>query len=215
MRNWGDTIAYPVFKSELNTNDFTRFPPALGTAFSGFDYRPGADTSYAIRNCNYDIFKSQTKFNSLSGFIEPTPFIGAFDPWQDTCWLRGWTAVDHYGFLSKNDIRTTSKAKPTIICEASIVSRINSKKSAEIINLSHLVCNNHLKVSLVLKSAVTNINISMFDLRGRCIGSIYKGNINEGTHSFTTNTEGIISGQYMLRVKSNNFSVSKIISIVK
>ena len=54
------------------------------------------------------------------------------------------------------------------------------------------------------------VDISLYDLRGRNIWSIYNGNLNPGTFNFSENFQNISSGVYILKIStSSGYSKSK------
>lgn len=54
----------------------------------------------------------------------------------------------------------------------------------------------------------SKINISVYDISGRMLSEIHKGNVNKGSHTFEFNPLGLPSGLYFINVKSGKINRS-------
>ncbi len=60
-----------------------------------------------------------------------------------------------------------------------------------------------------------NVNINIYDIRGRLVKHIYDGRLNKGFNSFTWNSKNNSNGIYFWRVKSNDTTFTKRITLIK
>ena len=69
-----------------------------------------------------------------------------------------------------------------------------------------------LKLQTTSSSA---IHIQLLDLNGRKISTIHEGNLEQGIHSFSIETNGLTPGTYLVKIVTNEGTLSKELLITK
>jgi len=59
------------------------------------------------------------------------------------------------------------------------------------------------------------VELSIYDLNGKKVKDIFNGTLNKGIHLYTVDFQGYHSGQYFVKMKSENFSKTKKVVLVK
>ena len=59
------------------------------------------------------------------------------------------------------------------------------------------------------------VELSVFDLNGRLVKILYKGELPSGNHKFNFNASDLSSGQYLYRITTNNVAVTKKMLFIK
>ena len=62
---------------------------------------------------------------------------------------------------------------------------------------------------------ISNLNLNIYDVRGRIVKNIYNGPINSGYHSYTWNANNVSSGIYFVVLKTEDFNASQKITLIK
>ena len=75
-------------------------------------------------------------------------------------------------------------------------------------------------ISFTLTESSDNVNIEIYDIRGRKIKNLYKGALNEGLNNIVWNgndelNNNVASGVYFIRVKTNHESIERKILLLK
>jgi hypothetical protein len=69
-----------------------------------------------------------------------------------------------------------------------------------------------LSYSLKQKSAV---DITLYDLQGKQIRSVFAGIQSAGTHQLDIDASALSAGSYIVKISGNDFTASKLLSVVK
>ena len=59
------------------------------------------------------------------------------------------------------------------------------------------------------------VSIKVYDLKGRLVTTLLEENLNPGRHNLTWNGKDYSSGQYFVKMKSENYSKTEIVTLVK
>ena len=59
------------------------------------------------------------------------------------------------------------------------------------------------------------MDLSLYDILGSKIKSIYIGKLNAGTYNYTLNNDNLPSGNYFIKLEANNTIITKKISLLK
>jgi len=124
-------------------------------------------------------------------FFTPSSYKGAFDPTANSTWLKGWTALDEYGFLSSaTAVNPIAKGLNNSI-------DIYPNPANDIINLSINTLNKQ------------SVNIAIYDILGHAetMPSVYS--LNKGSQVITLNIDFLNPGVYMLKISSESGAYSK------
>lgn len=70
-------------------------------------------------------------------------------------------------------------------------------------------------ITVEIPSGGEYVNLEVYDLLGRPIKTIYSGRLVAGTHRFTFNADGLATGTYIYKLKSENSYIIKKMTLVK
>ena len=59
------------------------------------------------------------------------------------------------------------------------------------------------------------INLSIYDINGKLIETLYSGNKLAGYHTISWNASNIPSGTYFIRLSSRNYNATRKVSLLK
>ena len=59
------------------------------------------------------------------------------------------------------------------------------------------------------------MSIKIYDLKGQLITTLSEQHLNPGRHNFTWNGKDYSSGQYLVKMESENYSKTEIITLIK
>ena len=59
------------------------------------------------------------------------------------------------------------------------------------------------------------VSIKVYDLNGRLVSTLLEENLNPGRHNLTWNGKDYSSGQYFVKMKSENYSKTEAVTLVK
>ncbi|MBE0567793.1 MAG: T9SS type A sorting domain-containing protein [Krumholzibacteria bacterium] len=127
-------------------------------------------------------------------------YRGAFDPAlpMDQQWTRGWTNFDPQGI---NYAALSSVGDPL------------PARTAAARNFP-----NPFNPSTTIKFTVPakgNVNVKVYDVRGREVAELHDGMLEASTYELQFNGEGLSSGTYFYRVQGEGFEVTEKMQLVK
>jgi len=202
-----------VWNNTISNDSIASFDPypkpgwRRNRVISGFQVKePGIDP----RPTKWGNLAFQTPYTEpadadSSGFIKTTYFKGAFSPYEQL-WLRGWTALDHYGYVERLDtVFLHDPGKPVDVRQ---VAGIRAPEEAPRINLTA----NRSAATFTLASAAA-VSIRLYSANGRLARTLFTGVKPAGMHEVPLDASGLPKGTYFCRFEAGQRSVTVRLSI--
>jgi hypothetical protein len=74
---------------------------------------------------------------------------------------------------------------------------------------------NDFTLEVVSQNLFFNSSLNIYDLQGKFVANIFKGNLSIGINNFELNTNGLVPGQYFIGIQTNTESEILPFMIVK
>jgi len=196
---YGDfTQGYTAQYNFIATPGFVRFTPNWGLPEISFDLRPAADLAVDSM-CLLDTVAS---FDAAQmDALEPVCFKGAFNPTDADQWTRGWSSLDHYGWL---DVVTPAPRAALPDCH-DYVSRNRPSGFGAAVSQREVrasLRDNVLTVSVA--PALTRpgvVRVSVYDLSGRRVAVLADALVSANSPALRLPTESDVNGARMCVVE--------------
>lgn len=137
-----------------------------------------------------------TEFNS-DGFFEPTTYVGAFDNQEDGNWLRGWSALDAYGYFG--DIAVITGIEEVV--EGARVELFPNPTNATA----------NLRFELI---AAGEVAVEIYDVTGRMISS-RGASLTAGSQVVSLDVAELVAGTYVVRLVTEAGAVTRSLAVAR
>lgn len=222
-----------VSAPDLNTNgglfDFTQF--TLFTFTSPVNVTGPFCVSINIDDTIYSAGTKDRLFVATNGvangdgnnekriFTRPLPQLVAANPSFQMQWYKQETFWQVWGNAPGPITHNCDLIiVPLVVGESSVVS------SDEIFGkVNGLIFNGHypnpatenITISYTLEKPNKEVNIKVYDIRGRVVADLKHENVDAGKNSFKINTDGFASGEYIYTLKNDDGKISSHFIVVK
>jgi len=129
-------------------------------------------------------------------FFTPVPYKGAFSPDPNQLWIKGWTALDHYGYVVENPGQITTVADEQLTGVSLYPNPTEGMITIKGAELSNDV-----------------VNISVFDQTGRAVKNTQYANPVAGALNTQVNLSNLSTGLYIVKVRQGNKVMTERVSV--
>ncbi|MDW7680205.1 MAG: T9SS type A sorting domain-containing protein [bacterium] len=179
----------PTTKNDLLT-DFSLTGISRSFNSKGLDPRPAA---------HGQAYQDLADLPEDDDFFEYAPYKGAFGA---TNWLKGWTALDHYGILgSGTSVREFDKA-----------TKLPHNFSLEQNYPNPFNPSTMIEFSLPVNSKV---KLSVYNIMGEMVATLLNDNLTVGTHRIQWNAKNFPTGMYVYRLEAGSIVMNKKLMLLK
>ncbi|MBN2093204.1 T9SS type A sorting domain-containing protein [candidate division KSB1 bacterium] len=152
-------------------------------AFAGAAYQEVNPTAVAA---NSDVFQGAA-------------YKGAFGP---TNWLKGWTALDHYGTLKGSTGVASESHSNTVVSNYSLEQNFPNPFNP-VTSITYSI------------PATSQVKLVVYDIQGKEVETLVNSAKNAGTHRVVFDASKLASGMYFYRLETNAVVLSRKLILVK